>query len=84
VKQVNNTENLKILKDIVGTEQFRIIIERLNGEHIYISNYGGFHSKEERNTSIKSDFFHGLSVPELAEKYNMSVHSIYKITEDKG
>jgi Mor family transcriptional regulator len=81
---MNNTENLKTLKDIVGTEQFKIIIERLNGEHIYISNYGGFHSKEERNAAIRNDFFHGMSVPELGEKYGMSICSIYKITEDKG
>lgn len=80
---MNNAENLKVLKDIVGSEQFSVIIERLNGEHIYFSNYAGYPSKEERNEAIKKDFYHGMSVPELAEKYNMSVHSIYKITEYK-
>ena len=29
-----NSRNLKILKDIVGIEQFKVIAERLNGEHI--------------------------------------------------
>lgn len=80
---MNNAENLKVLKDIVGSEQFSVIIERLNGEHIYFSNYAGYPSKEERNAAIKKDFYHGMSVPELAEKYNISVHSIYKITEYK-
>ena len=80
---MNNAENLKVLKDIVGSEQFSVIIERLNGEHIYFSNYAGYPSKEERNAAINKDFYHGMSVSELAEKYNMSVHSIYKITEYK-
>lgn len=78
---MNNAENLKILKDIVGNEQFRVIIEQLNGEHVYFSNYSGYPSKEERDDAIIKDFYHGMSVPELAEKYNMSIHSIYKITE---
>ena len=38
LKLMNNAENLKVLKDIVGSEQFSVIIERLNGEHIYFSN----------------------------------------------
>ena len=42
---MNNAENLKVLKDIVGSEQFSVIIERLNGEHIYFSNYAGYPSK---------------------------------------
>lgn len=50
---MNNAENLKVLKDIVGSEQFSVIIERLNGEHIYFSNYAGYPSKEERNAAIK-------------------------------
>ncbi len=78
-----NSRNLKILKDIVGIEQFKVIAERLNGEHIVFNNHScqGFVSKEEREQAIRKDFFHGLSVWELAEKYGMAVSSIYKITE---
>lgn len=81
VKQLNNTENLKTLKNIVGNELFSVIIERLKGEHIYFSNFSGFATKEERDSEIRKDFYQGLSVPELAEKYKMKSWSIYKITE---
>ena len=78
-----NGENLQTLKDIVGVELFNRIIEELLGETIYIANYNGFTSKEERNDAIRKEFYHGLSVSELAEKYGMSICSIYKITEQK-
>ena len=78
-----NSENLQTLKNIVGVELFRAIIERLPGETIYIANCNGFASKEERDKEIRKDFYHGLSIPELAEKYGLSSCSIYKITEQK-
>lgn len=78
-----NSENLQIIKNIVGGELFRAIIEQLQGETIYVVNYNGFASKEERDKEIRKDFYHGLSVPELADKYGLSSCSIYKITEQK-
>lgn len=75
-----NSENLQALKDIVGVELFRVITERLPGETIYIARFA---SKEERDREIRKDFYHGLSVPELAKKYELSTCSIYKITEQR-
>lgn len=81
-----NAQNLQILKDIVGVEQFIIIAEQLNGEHIAFNNHScqGFVSKEEQNVAIKKDFYHGMSVNELAKKYDMTVSNIYKITSSCG
>lgn len=77
-----NAMNLQVLKDIVGVEQFIAIAEQLNGEHIVFNNYTcqGFVSKEKQNAAIKKDFYHGMSVDELAKKYDMTVSNVYKIT----
>lgn len=81
-----NSHNLQILKDIVGMEQFRLIAETLNGEHITFNNHScqGFISKSEQNTAIKKDYYHGMSVNELSKKYDMTVSSIYKIISSCG
>jgi len=78
-----NARNLQILKNIVGVEQFRVIAEQLNGEHVVFNNHScqGFISKEEQNSAIIKDFYHGLSLGELAEKYGLTTHAVYKITE---
>lgn len=78
-----NAQNLQILKDIVGTEQFIVIAERLNGEHLTFNNHScqGFISKDERNEAIMKDFYHGMSWGELADKYGLTVSALYKITE---
>lgn len=81
-----NAQNLQTLKNIVGDEQFIIIAEQLNGEYIVFNNHScqGFVSKEEQNVAIKKDFYHGMSVNELAKKYDMTVSNIYKITSSGG
>ncbi|MBO4998178.1 MAG: hypothetical protein J6D02_09295 [Lachnospira sp.] len=78
-----NAENLKILYDIVGADSFVKIVDRLAGENIYITDCGGYPSKEIRNHCIKNDFFAGLSQDELATKYDLSIQSIYKIVESR-
>lgn len=78
-----NVENLQILKDIVGGDQFNVILERLTGEHIYFNKRVVSPSKAERDAAIKDDFFGGLSITELADKYNLTIESIYKIVENK-
>jgi Mor family transcriptional regulator len=84
VKTVNkNVENLQILKNIVGCDQFNVIVERLTGEHIYFNKRAVSPSKAERDVAIKDDFFGGLSTTELADKYNLTIESIYKIVENK-
>lgn len=78
-----NTENLKVIKTIVGDELFNAIVQRLLGETIYIADYNGFSSKEERNTAIKNDFFCGMSYEAIAEKYGLHPSTVYKITETR-
>lgn len=78
-----NSRNLQILKDIVGIDQFKIIAERLNGEHVVFNNHScqGYVSKEEQNVAIMKDFYHGMSLEELADKYGLTISAVYKITE---
>lgn len=80
---LSNADKLKVLKDIVGNELFKVITEQLNGENIYFSNYGAYHSKRERDEAIKADFFGGMSQQELADKYDLTITSIYKIVENR-
>ncbi len=78
-----NAQNLQILKDIVGVEQFIVIAEQLNGEHIVFNNHScqGFVSKEEQAAAIIKDFYKGMSWGELADKYGLTVSALYKIIE---
>lgn len=78
---VKDANNLQILKDIVGDELFRVIAERFSGQKIYFSNYSGYCSKEERDAAVYKDMCHGMNIPEIAEKYDISISSVYKIIE---
>ena len=80
-----NTRNLQILRDKIGIEQFRVIAELLNQEHLTLGDYtrNGFVSKEEQRDAIMKDFYHGYSWDELMDKYGLTVSALYKITENK-
>ena len=83
MKVSKNAQNLQILKDIVGTEQFIVIAERLNGEHLTFNNHScqGFISKDEQKAAIMKDYYHGMTWEELADKYGLTASALYKITE---
>lgn len=80
-----NTRNLQILREKIGVEQFRVIAELLNQEHLTFGDYtrGGFISKEEQREAIMKDFYHGYSLDELERKYGLTPSALYKITEKK-
>ncbi|MBB5197391.1 COG3415 family protein [Anaerocolumna cellulosilytica] len=78
-----NTENLKELRDIIGFEQFKVVTKLMPGKLLHISDWGGFISKEERDAAIRKDLYHNMGIPEIANKYGLGIHAIYKITEHK-
>lgn len=78
-----NVENLQKLKDIVGAELYNVINEQMPGEHIYFNKRSEYPSRRERDAAIKDDFFGGVSITELADKYGLTITSIYKIVENK-
>ena len=77
--------NLQILREKIGVEQFRVIAELLNQEHLTFGDYtrGGFISKEEQRAAIMKDFYHGYSWNDLERKYGLTPSALYKITEKK-
>ena len=81
-----NTRNLQILRDKIGIEQFRVIAELLNQEHLTFGDYtrNGFVSKEEQRDAIMKDFYHGYSWEQLQDKYGLTVSALYKVTEKKA
>ena len=79
-----NVGLLQDLRDTMGAERFRTFVERHPGEVIYLPSRGEFVSTGERNAAIRKDFYHGMNVPELADKYGMSTASIYKLTRQRG
>lgn len=83
-----NEQKYKKLADSkgkIGVEQFRVIAELLNQEHLTFGDYtrGGFISKEEQREAIMKDFYHGYSWDELERKYGLTPSALYKITEKK-
>ncbi len=79
-----NSENLKVLKRIVGHDLYMQIVKEFGGgPPLYVNDWGkGFTSKEDRDRAIRSDYYdQGLSVYDLAEKYNLTRSTVYKIIE---
>lgn len=79
-----NEINLKLLEGITGSEIFKQILEAFPGERLYIPGRGEFSSKLERNEAIWRDFCNDMSISELANKYGLSVDSIYRIIDCRG
>lgn len=79
-----NEINLKILEGITGSTMFKQILEAFPGERIYIPRRGEFSTKQERNNAIWNDFCQNMSITELANKYGLSVDSIYRIIDCRG
>ncbi len=81
-----NSENLKVLKRIVGHDLYMEIVKEFGGgPPIYINDWGkGFTSKKDRDGSIRSDYYQqGLSVDDIAEKYDLTKSTVYKIIEHR-
>ena len=76
-----NEVNLKLLESITGSEVFKQILEAFR---LYIPGRGEFTSKQERNNAIRRDFYNGVDVDALAEKYKLSATSVYRIINDRG
>ena len=79
-----NEANLKLLESITGSAIFKQILETFPGERLYIPGKGEFTSREERNKAIRMDFYDNIAVSELAQKYDLSTDSIYRIINDRG
>lgn len=79
-----NEINLKLLEGITGSEIFKQILEAFPGERLYIPGRGEFSSKHERNEAIWRDFCNDMSISELANKYGLSIDSIYRIIDCRG
>lgn len=79
-----NEINLKLLEGITGSEIFKQILEAFPGERLYIPGRGEFSSKHGRNEAIWLDFCNDMSISELANKYGLSVDSIYRIIDCRG
>lgn len=78
-----NTKKLKLMRDVLGAELYQAVAEQGLGL-VHISNFGnGFISKEERDSAILRDFYNGMDLMELSQKYKIKSTSIYKITESK-
>ena len=51
------------------------------GERIIFPKDPEYLDKDDRNQRIRNDYDAGVSVPDLKEKYNLSVSQIYNIIE---
>ncbi len=84
---MNSKEALKNLRDIIGEETYRQVLEQLAGATVYFpalpSNVEWL-DKGQRNESLKEDFYSGkYEVGDLARKYDLSISRVYKIIQGK-
>lgn len=76
-----NQDTLNFMRNILGEEKFMEVASALAGERITFPISYQWLNKEERNKAILYDFYNGIDIPELAEKYDLSESHIYKIVE---
>lgn len=79
--KTNNQLHLEVLKDITGDEIFNTIVSVLGGSRISIPKCIYSVDKDKRNKSIIKEYERGVSVIDLAVKYDLNPSQIYKIIE---
>jgi len=72
---------LKTLKNLIGKEDYQSICNVFAGERIIFPKDPEYLDKDDRNQRIRNDYDSGVSVPDLKEKYDLSVSQIYNIIE---
>ena len=85
---MNSKEALKRLKDIIGEEAYKQVLEQMAGATVYFPaqpSSAEWMNKEERNIRLKEDFYSGkYEVGDLARKYDLSISSVYKIIQGRA
>ncbi len=83
---MNSKKALGIIKEITGEEAYKKILEELSGATVYFptSNNGLWTDKDDRNLSLREDFYSGqYEISDLARKYNLSISRVYKIIQQR-
>lgn len=84
---MNSKEALRKLKNIIGEEKYKQVLEQMAGTTVYfpaLPSNAEWMDKEQRNASLKEDFYSGkYEVGDLARKYDLSISRVYKIIQGK-
>lgn len=81
---MDSREALKKLRELLGEDEYRSVLEELAGTTVYFPAYGAAADREERNLQLKDDFYSGrYEVSDLARKYGLSISRIYKIIQTR-
>ena len=79
---MNSKAALKKLRELVDEATFTSILNQLAGTTVYFPASTEFTDLEERNLSIRDDFYSGeYEVADLARKYDLSISRVYKIIQ---
>lgn len=85
---MNSKEALKTLRNIIGEEAYKQVLEQMSGATVYfptLPSNAEWVDKEQRNISLKEDFYSGkYEVGDLARKYDLSISRVYKIIQGKA
>ncbi|MGN1167603.1 MAG: Mor transcription activator family protein [Lachnospiraceae bacterium] len=80
---MNSKEALKGLRNIIGDDLYKRVLEEFAGTMIYFPTNPEWQDKETRNISLKEDYYSGkYEISDLAQKYNISISRVYKIIEN--
>lgn len=82
---MNSKKALEVLKEIIGEEHYREVIDRLAGSTVYFPENHEWHDRSGRNIMLREDFYSGeYEIPDLAKKYDLSISHVYKIIQKRG
>lgn len=82
---MNSKEALERLKELLGEENYALVLGELAGATVYFPENHAWQDKEMRNARLKEDFYSGnYEISDLAKKYDLSISRVYKIVQNKA
>ena len=75
---------LRRLRELLDSDTYASVMAMLAGTTVYFPSSMDGSDREERNLQIKEDFYSGkYEIPELAQKYSLSISRVYKIVQSR-
>ncbi|MBE5951070.1 MAG: hypothetical protein E7260_05675 [Lachnospiraceae bacterium] len=79
---MNSKEALEKIKNIIGHDKYNELLRELSGVTVYFPADAEWHDKDQRNISLREDFYSGkYEISDLAKKYELSISRVYKIIQ---
>ena len=74
-----NLIRIEILRDLIGPDLFRTVVETLGGQQLRIPSRAEHFNILDRNRRIKEMYYGGIPYEQIAEMFDLSLDRVRKI-----